>query len=134
MFRFKQAKNYYCGPACLRIVEYVLGRKPRSQKYWAEIAGTTYQGGTGIVGLKRALKHMGVKTERVVGKQEFLDLEGIWIVWDEVRDHWMVLHRVINQGWQQTLYDPLEAKPLPSHDVEKNYMNSRNSYALRVIP
>lgn len=136
MFKFKQVNGYYCGPACLRIVEYLIGYKPTGQHTWAKRVGTT-KDGTGILGVKRGLKALGCAFDIVRGNVPYLGNRGIWIVWDEDQNHWMVLYREITsmgggQMWENCLYNPLLNKPISGIFVEQDYMSSDNSYALRI--
>lgn len=142
---FKQETPYYCGPACLVVVQADCGWTGLlNQEAWANIAGTTTKG-TSIAGLKRGLKHLSCNFEIV--RKTLNPWRGTAIFYDAKRDHWMVAS-VVNDGafgsnayvgkYNPKLYRVYVADPEDGqvhiyywYEFQKLYMNSaKNSYAL----
>lgn len=95
MPRFQaQERSYYCGPACLRILQSELGcAEPLSQDHWARIMGTTTEG-TSCAGIKRGLrqleKEFRVRTRIPEGYDHWIDTPQLVIVHEGKRNHWLV--------------------------------------------
>ena len=99
----KQETPYNCGPACLQIVWKLMGREDLPQSAFAAMAGTT-TAGTGIWGLKKAIRAMGYDYVVKRGKQSLYRTPSkVAIVYDPKRDHWMVAEK-LNKRWN--LHDP----------------------------
>lgn len=102
MSRFQaQERSYYCGPACLRILESEFGcAEPSSQEYWAWIMGTTPVGTT-VAGIKRGLRHLAkdfkICNQLPTGFGPFVTTPQLVIVYDREHDHWMVAKITTNK-------------------------------------
>lgn len=135
MIDYKQTTPYYCGPACLRIVGWLVGLRYEpllSQSSLAQAAGTTLDG-TGIAGMKKVLLSMGVTTAPRRGK---LNLEtapsSAVIVWDRTRDHWLVATR---EGEWWTVMDPeLGTESLQTQEqFQRAHFSRWNSYGMFLL-
>ena len=126
----KQERPYWCGPACLQLLARhgpLKAMRCRRQAFFAKLAGTTTDG-TGIPGLKRALKAMGFGFQPVHG---IMDPTKSWpsdmgIVYDHINDHWMVMGRF---GTNVVFYDPDTG--LMGGD-QKKLIGQKQSYCLFV--
>ena len=138
----KQERPYYCGPACLAILEREFMstfHRPRSQELWAEIIGTTAKKGTSCAGLKRGLRVLGLEHE-VVRRADYLPIGFRGIVYDQGRDHWQVFRVGVNPGLASLpgevvyLQDPEDGLTLV-YGLEQflsEFLSGRHAYALRV--
>lgn len=125
---FKQETPYYCGPACLQVVATRLGRWPTTQDALAGVAGTT-SGGTGVAGLKRALKAMGFQFVIHRGAHSIPDGLNLGVVWEKKRNHWLVAELSLGGWW---VYDPEFGNVLfrPGREFEEQYFSRSWSYGL----
>jgi len=128
----KQETPYYCGPASLVRIQQLLGyKKVMTQSEWAYVAKTTTKG-TSIANLKRCILLMAPGYEIIRKTEEIF--EGLSIVYDAKRDHWMVAD-CLPYLYEAHLYDPLDGSEviLDWEDFQKKFLNSKtNSYALWV--
>lgn len=127
----RQETTYNCGPTCLQIIWHLHGKEPLPQSAFAAMAGTTPIG-TGIWGLKRAIRAMGLDFVVRKGKDSFKrPPSNHAIVFDNKKDHWLVVSGSKNK-WD--LHDP-ESGLTENHtkrSMRLKFFNQHNSYALFV--
>lgn len=131
MKRLKQRKPYWCGPACIAMAvawwySWVIPYKDsyRAQAMAAAIAGTTSKG-TGIAGLKRALKFAKIPYQTLSGPvYPTFEKETGMILYDAPNDHWVfAAAKMSPYRWQ--VFDPLAKSVLP---VEYTVMELSEKY------
>ena len=130
-----QERTYYCGPACLRIVQEQLNYVHLlTQDQWAHLAGTRADTGTSIAGLKRGIRAMATGF-KILRKTE-TQFPGLAIFHDHFRDHWMVA--ISSPPWGMVdVIDPWSGitETRAWMHFQRDYLNTvRKSYALLVYP
>lgn len=141
---FKQLTGYWCGPASLKVIMHLAAEKdPNALKPLGQcelaLMAQTDNTGTGIKGLKKALRAMGHTYTPHTGKLKLTGKEpDTMIVWEKARNHWMVAQRLWLQepkeGWFWQVYDPELGSTWfqSTKEFQKTYLNKSYSYCLFV--